>query len=343
MSRLSDPIVRADLRALQDSFEESEPLRDRKVLITGGAGFIGSWICDLLTSQGARVICLDDMSTGKPKNIVHLKKSAHFQFLRSDVAKRRQANVKCDLVLHLASHPSPEEYQAHPVETALANSEGTRNMLETARKNDAAFLFASSSEVYGDAQIVPTPEEYWGNVNPLGPRSCYDEGKRFGEALCMAYYRTYGIDVRITRIFNTYGPRLRADGLYARALSRFIQQALSGSNVTVYGKGNQTRSFCYITDTVLALILAITRKEMKAQVVNVGNPQEISILSLAQRIIQILGSKSKVTFHERPQDDPQRRCPDISRSKTLMSWNPRIGLYEGLARTIKWFGTNRDI
>lgn len=309
-------------------------------MITGGAGFIGSWICDLLISHGARVTCLDDMSTGHSRNIAHLKRNVRFKFLRTNVAKSQPTNVKCDLVLHLASHPSPEEYQKHPVETVLTNSEGTRNMLDMARKNDAPFLLASSSEVYGDAQVVPTPEAYWGNVNPIGPRSCYDEGKRFAEALCVVYHRAYGMDIRITRIFNSYGPRLRADGLYARALSRFIQQALSGSNLTVYGKGDQTRSFCYITDTVLALVLAATRREMKGQVVNVGNPVEISILSLAERIIRILGSKSTVTFHERPEDDPQRRCPDISRSKMLLSWTPRVGLEEGLRRTIQWFSRN---
>jgi UDP-glucuronate decarboxylase len=325
---------------MHDSFEESEPLGGRRVLITGGCGFIGSWICDLLISIGARVICLDDMSTGHSRNITHLKKNTRFKFLRYDVAKRQRLALKCDLVFHLASHPSPDEYQKHPVETILPNSEGTRNMLELARKNDTPFLFASSSEIYGDAQVVPTPEAYWGNVNPIGPRSCYDEGKRFGEAICMAYNRAYGIDVRIARIFNTYGPRLRADGLYARAISRFIRQALSVSDVTVYGSGEQTRSFCYVTDTVLALMLAATRKEMKAQVVNVGNPQEISILSLAERIIKILGSKSSVTFHGRSEDDPQRRCPDISRSKTLLSWAPRVNLEEGLSKTIEWFKTN---
>jgi len=214
-------------------------------------------------------------------------------------------------------------------------------MLEIARRADAKFLFASSSEVYGDAQVVPTPETYWGAVNPVGPRSCYDEGKRFGEALCMAYHRAYGVDVRISRIFNTYGPRLRADGYYARALSRFIKQALSASEVTVYGKGDQTRSFSYVSDTVHALLLIATREEMKGRIVNVGNPQEIPILALAKMIIEIVGSKSNITFHGRPIDDPQRRCPDISRLRTLLSWAPRVGLEDGLSKTIGWFRANR--
>jgi UDP-glucuronate decarboxylase len=247
---------------------------------------------------------------------------------------------KCNFIFHLASHPSPEEYQEHPVETIVGNSQGTLNMLEVAKKNHAALLFASSSEVYGDAQVVPTPETYWGNVNPIGPRSCYDEGKRFTEALCMAYHRAYGLDVRLVRIFNTYGPRLRADGLYARALSRFIKQALSGSDLTVYGRGDQTRSFCYITDTARALLLASTKDEMKAQVLNVGNPEEISILSLANAVIKAVGSHSKITYRKRPVDDPQRRCPDISRARALLSWAPRVSLEQGLSNTVKWLRAN---
>ncbi len=798
MSTSSDQIVASDLKAFQDSFDQREPFSGQKALVTGGAGFIGSWICDFLISQGASVICVDDMSTGLSRNIVSLGRNSRFKFLRTDVGKGLKPSVKCDLIFHLASHPSPEEYQKHPIETALTNSEGTRNILEIARKNDAPFLFASSSEVYGDAKVVPTPETYWGNVNPIGPRSCYDEGKRFGEALCMAYHRAYGLDVRITRIFNsipgnekvfflndnefhmeridqceqriskggrvkvpafdpgdgrvkiypvsklhrhpytgdlysiettygrrvrvtgdhslftrapngkavptfarllrkgdyvgiptrirvpvrdftkfrvaqslplnerqswklmitsprfrqiiqskqkrllscleasrhfkpaakrqtfrsmisryaastslplplirrlkikvpddakvrvywggkqhwipnliqldddllwlvgfflaegfkayargkcyaigfasdeyllvkaarilrtkfnvhitstraktgrpptirvnslivfevfekilklfeagvplwvlqlplrklervlegykdgdgthsgksvgrlldfntsrrrmaddislllmrfglvamvkrytttfrrrygarrfpfyrislrglssyrihnwhkgvkqnltarrtghiawarakkirrmqysgtvydfsvpaaenfvagsgvfchnTYGPRLRADGLYARALSRFIRQALSGSDVTVYGKGDQTRSFCYVTDTVLALLLAVEKRQMRGQVANVGNPRETTILSLAERIIKITKSKSKISFHQRPQDDPQRRCPDIARSRALLSWSPRVSLKDGLSRTIEWFRVSR--
>ena len=339
MRNLRNTALKEDLKELRTDFEGTV-FSERTIFVTGGAGFIGSWLCDFLVSVGARVICIDDLSTGLSKNLAHLTSSSRFKHVKSDVTKALPAIEEGDMIFHLASHPSPDEYQKHPVETLVANSKGTQNMLEVARRRDAVLLFASSSEVYGDARVVPTPETYWGNVNPVGPRSCYDEGKRFGEALCVAYNRTYGVDVRITRIFNTYGPRLRADGFYARALSRFVKQALAGSDLTVYGTGAQTRSFCYITDTLHALMLAASTSQMKAQVVNIGNPQELTILSLAQKIRSIVGSKSEITFHDRPTDDPERRCPDIARSKTLLSWSPRTSLEEGLRRTIQWFRAN---
>lgn len=338
MSRLSDATIIAGLESIRGSIDGI--FSGRRVLITGGAGFIGGWLCDVLISQGATVDCVDDMSTGLMRNVNHLVNERRYKFVKCDVTRSLPMTEKWDFIFHLASHPSPEEYQEHPVETIVANSQGTQNILEAARQSDATALFASSSEVYGDAQVIPTPETYWGNVNPIGPRSCYDEGKRFGEALCMAYNRAYGVDVRMARIFNTYGPRLRADGLYARALSRFMTQALTGSNLTVYGKGDQTRSFCYVTDTVLALLLAAIKPEMKAQVINIGNPSELSILSLARTIIRIVRSTSEITFHDRPVDDPQRRCPDISRAGKLLSWAPRVGLEEGLSKTAYWFKAN---
>ncbi len=340
LTERSGDVIDTDLDFIQRSFA-GEAIENQRILVTGGGGFIGSWICEVLVSKGAMVHSVDDFSTGDTKNLERIFSHQNFNLTKIDVA-RSSMELKADLILHLASHASPEEYQQHPVETLAANSDGTRNMLELARKNDASLLFASSSEVYGDAEIIPTPESYWGRVNPIGPRSCYDEGKRFGEALCMAYNRAYGIDVRITRIFNTFGPRLRADGFYARALSRFMIQALSGTDVTVYGNGDQTRSFCYVSDLVIALLLAATRPEMKARVVNVGNSQEISILSLAKRIIRIVGSKSKITFHRRPADDPQRRCPDISQSRMLLSWAPRVSLEEGLSKTLEWFRGERS-
>ena len=342
MNSRPDPIVASDLETLPARFPEEISFEGRRVLITGGSGFIGSWLSDFLVTQGASVICLDDMSTGLEGNISHLVQNPRFEFLKRDVTRGPHADLKCNLIFHLASHPSPEEYEKHPVETIVGSSQGTLNTLEVARKNSAVLVFASTSEVYGDAQVIPTPESYWGNVNPIGPRSCYDEGKRFGEALCMAYNRAYGVDVRLVRIFNTYGPRLRADGLYARALSRFIIQALSGADVTIYGDGNQTRSFCYITDTASALLLVATRPDMKSQVVNVGNPNEISVLTLAQTIVNIVGSTSKITYHQRPVDDPQRRCPDISHAKTMLSWSPKVGLEEGLSKTIKWFAAKKS-
>jgi len=342
LNKTIDPVVAADIVALHANLTRARFFEGLNVIVTGGSGFIGSWLCDFLTGQGATVTCIDDMSTGMTQNINHLFEEPRFKFLRWDVSTKLPDDLQCDLVFHLASHPSPEEYQKNPVETLLGSSQGTMNMLENARMNDAPLVFASTSEVYGLAQLIPTPETYWGNVNPIGPRSCYDEGKRFGESLCMAYNRAYGVDVRVVRIFNTYGPRLRADGIYARALSRFITQALSGADVTVYGNGDQTRSFCYVTDTVRAVLLAAIQSEMKANVVNIGNPNEISILSLAETIVKAAGSKSKITHHERPVDDPQRRSPDISRAQALLSWYPIVSLEEGLSKTIKWFASNTN-
>jgi UDP-glucuronate decarboxylase len=211
------------------------------------------------------------------------------------------------------------------------------NVAELARKQDATVLFASTSEIYGDAQVVPTPETYWGNVNPVGPRSCYDEGKRFAEALFMAYHKQHGLDVKIARIFNTFGPRLREDGLYGRAMSRFIAQALADKPITIYGDGTQTRSFCYISDTIMGLILLATNEEADGEVVNVGNPQEVTILHLAERIREITKSRSQLTFHPLSKDDPKRRCPDINKMVKLLGWKPKIRLEQGLKRTTEWF------
>jgi UDP-glucuronate decarboxylase len=242
-----------------------------------------------------------------------------------------------DYILHLASRASPEDYQRYPIETLLANSLGSYQMLELARKFDARILFASSSEVYGDAKDVPTVESYWGNVNPIGLRSCYDVGKRFGEALFMAYYRNYGVDTRIVRIFNTYGPRLRADGPYGRVLSRFILQALCGQDITVYGNGMQTRSFCYVSDTSTAILKMLTTKELQGEVINVGNPVETTIWKLATLVKEVTNSDSKIVFYPSPPDDPKRRCPDINKAVQLLGWRPLVRLEEGLNRTISWF------
>ena len=307
----------------------------KRMLITGGAGFLGSWLCDFLTQTKAFVDCVDNQSTGLTQNVDHLIGKNNFNFQNHDVT---QGVDGCyDTILHLASHASPEEYQRHPVETLLVNSHGTQRLLELARLNDAVFLYSSTSEVYGDALVIPTPESYWGNVSSTGRRSCYDEGKRFGEALIMAYHRTYALDVRIVRIFNTYGPRLRADGFYGRALSRFIGQALSGSDITVHGNGEQTRSFCYVTDTVRAMLLTLKESRMKGEVVNVGNPHEVTILELAEKIKALTGSSSKITFQPRPEHDPQRRSPVITRANEILGWSPSVELDEGLRKTIEWF------
>jgi nucleoside-diphosphate-sugar epimerase len=334
-----DPIVKIDSDTIQKEIP-GESYAGKRILITGGAGFLGSWLCEFLVAVNALVECVDDQSTGVQENIDHLSGQSNFRFRNLDVTQG--VNGHYEMILHLASHASPDEYQKHPIETLLVNSHGTQNLLELARKNNAVFFYSSTSEVYGDALVIPTPESYWGNVSSIGPRSCYDEAKRYGEALIMAYYRTYGLDVRIVRIFNTYGPRLRADAFYGRALSRFITQALSGSDITVHGNGEQTRSFSYVTDTVRAMLLTLKESRMKGQVVNVGNPHEVTILELAEKIKRATKSSSRITFKPRPTHDPQRRSPDITRARELLGWSPRVPLEEGLKKTIEWFKNRKD-
>jgi len=333
--KLIDPIILEDIERIKGNLKK-EYFQGNKFLATGGAGFIGSWLCDLLISLDAEVICLDNLSTGINRNIDHLFDKPKFDFVNDDVCTFKTGD-EFDYILHMASHASPEEYQTHPIETLRASSVGSVNMAELARKRDATVLFASTSEIYGDAEVVPTPETYWGKVNPIGPRSCYDEGKRFAEALFMAYHKEYGLDVKIARIFNTFGPRLREDGLYGRAMSRFITQALTNKPITIYGDGMQTRSFCYISDTIMGLILLTTSKKTDGEVVNVGNPQEVTILQLAKRIKELTKSRSHLTFHLLPKDDPKRRCPNTSKIEKLLGWKPKISLEQGLERTIKWF------
>lgn len=336
-----DEIVSEDVQRIINSSKTSV-FKDKNVLVTGGAGFIGSYLCDVFAELGANVTCLDDFSTGLIENIDHLLKRRNFKLVKKDVCNFNDEE-KNDFVLHLASRASPEEYQLHPVKTLLDNSYGSYMMLELARKNNSRILFASSSEVYGDAKIFPTPEIYWGNVNPVGVRSCYDEGKRFGEALFMAFHREHGLDTRIVRIHNTYGPRLRADGNYARALSRFALQALRDWDLTVYGDGNQTRTFCYVTDTVLGILLALNTEKSEGDVINIGSSCEMPILDLAKKIRKIVGSKSQITFHPLPEDDPKRRCPDVTKARRILNWTPKVSLEEGLDRTIRWFRTCKEI
>lgn len=333
--RLIDAIISEDIKRIKGDLK-SEHFQGKKFLITGGAGFIGSWLCDLLASLEAEVTCLDNLSTGRNRNIDHLFGSPRFDFVNGDVCSF-ETKRKFDYVLHMAGHASPEEYQTHPIETLRASSLGSASMSELGRKLDATILFASTSEIYGDAEVVPTPETYWGKVNPIGPRSCYDEGKRFAEALFIAYHRQYGLNVKIARIFNTYGPRLREDGLYGRAMSRFITQALKDKPITIFGDGKQTRSFCYISDTITGLTLLATNKKADGEVLNVGNPQEVTILQLAERIKELTKSRSQLTFHPLPKDDPKRRCPDIKKIEKRLGWKPRINLEHGLKRTIEWF------
>lgn len=335
-----DKIVSEDVESILRRIK-GDALKGSDVLVTGGGGFLGSYLCDVLAKAQASVTCLDNFSTGIVKNVDHLSKARSFKLLNGDVSSF-QSNDKYDFVLHFASRASPDEYQLNPVKTLLANSEGSHRMLELARHNDSRILFASSSEVYGDPQVFPTPESYWGNVNPVGVRSCYDEGKRYGEALFMAYHRQYGLDTRIVRIHNTYGPRLRADGAYARALSRFVLQALRGEPLTVYGDGSQTRSFCYVTDTITGILLALIDDNMKGEIFNIGNQRETQVLELAKKIVRITGSGSEMTLNRLPEDDPKRRRPDVGKANRKLNWAPTVDLEDGLKRTIEWFKLNLE-
>jgi len=335
-----DSIIKGDIDEIIKSID-SQPFLGKKVLVSGGSGFLGSWICDVLTNIGSKVICLDNLSTGVFENVEHLKRSKDFEFEKADVCTYTR-NPKVDMVFHLASRPAPEDYQKHPVETALANSEGTKQMLELARKHDSRVLFASSSEAYGDPEVFPTPESYEGRVNPLGPRSCYEEGKRFGEALCKAYHDQYDIDVRIARIFNSYGPRLRAEGFYGRVVSRFILQSLKGEDLTVFGDGSQTRSFCYVTDTVNGLVSQMADEERGADVLNLGSENETKILDLARNIVELSAAHSGLKYLPFPHGDHLRRQPDITKARKMLGWEPKVGLDQGLSRTAKWFRNNNS-
>ncbi len=335
-----DKIINEDLEKIKDAVN-GNAFAGKRVLVTGGAGFIGSWVCDVLIGFDALVTALDDLSTGRKKNIAHLTKNSSFKFLKSDVCAFN-TKEKFDFIFHMAGHASPDEYQAHPIETLQTSALGSFRIAELARKNDASLLFASTSEVYGDTEVIPTPESYWGKVNPIGPRSCYDEGKRFAEALLMAYNKQFGLDVKIARIFNSYGPRLREDGLYGRAMSRFILQGLNNKPITVYGDGKQTRSFCYITDTVIGLMLMMMSSKARGEVVNLGNTQEVTILELAKKIKESTKCKSPLEFQPLPKDDPKRRSPNISKIEKLVCWTPNVNLEEGIKRTIAWFSINSN-
>ncbi|MFA5393615.1 MAG: UDP-glucuronic acid decarboxylase family protein [Candidatus Ratteibacteria bacterium] len=308
-----------------------------KVLIAGGAGFIGSYLCEHYCGQNAEVICLDNLITGSRENIASLLDRKNFTFLEANVFQPLPRMPKgINLIFNLASPASPVDYYRYPLETLRVGSAGTENLLELALKEGAAFTLASTSEVYGDPKVHPQKEDYWGNVNPNGPRSVYDESKRYAEAITAAYRRKYGLKTAISRIFNTYGPRLRpADG---RVVSNFISQALAGTPVTVYGDGGQTRSLCYVSD----LVAGLTRLAGKANavdnvVVNLGNSREITILELAGMVISLCHSRSELVFQPLPDDDPTRRCPDISQAKFILGWEPLVSLEEGLNKTISWF------
>ncbi|MBI5038221.1 MAG: SDR family oxidoreductase [Nitrospirae bacterium] len=309
-----------------------------RVLVTGGAGFIGSYLCERFLQEGYEVICMDNLITGSVDNIGHIKDS-RFSFIHYDVTNYVYVQGKLDYILHFASPASPLDYLEYPIQTLKVGSLGTHKALGLAKEKGASLLIASTSEVYGDPLIHPQNEDYWGNVNPIGPRGVYDEAKRFAEALTMAYQRYHKVDTRIVRIFNTYGPRMRIkDG---RAIPNFIAQALKDEDVTVYGDGAQTRSFCYITDLVEG-IYRLLMSDYNLPV-NIGNPHEMTVARMAKEIISLTGSKSRIVQMPLPEDDPKVRQPDITRAKTILGWEPRVELREGLRHTIGYFRKKMEI
>jgi dTDP-glucose 4,6-dehydratase len=304
-----------------------------RAIITGGAGFIGSHLCESLLNREWDIVCLDNLLTGAAENLASFRSSPRFQFKKQDVTEPFQIDSPVDFVLHFASPASPVDFPRHPIEIMKVGSLGTFHALELAREKAARFLLASTSECYGDPEVHPQSEDYWGRVNPVGPRAAYDESKRVAEALTMSYHRVYSLGTKIARIFNTYGPRMRLDD--GRALPNFVGQALRGEDLTVYGDGSQTRSFCYISDLAEGIYALMMSKENLP--VNLGNPEEITILDFARRILALTGSKSKIVFRPLPQDDPKQRCPDISRARKLLGWVPKVSLEEGLRRTIAYY------
>lgn len=305
------------------------------VLVTGGAGFIGSHLCAALLAREHRVTCVDNLSTGTARNIESLLSHPEFSFLRRDVLLPLPEEVAPDVIFHLASPASVPDYLSRPLETMAVNSEGTRLMLELARRHGARLLFTSTSEIYGDPLVHPQPETYWGNVGTLGPRACYDEAKRFGESLVMAYVRVHGVDARIVRIFNTYGPHSRLDD--GRIVPNFVMQALRNEPITIYGDGSQTRSFCYVSDLVRGLLSAMFSDDSRGEVFNLGNPDEYTVREFADLVARFVGSEVDVMYYPLPIDDPTRRCPDITKARQVLHWEPTTDLETGMEETIRWF------
>lgn len=303
------------------------------ILLAGGAGFLGSHFCDFLLEKGHSVYCIDNFITGKKENIKHLLNNKKFKFKKTDITKKFSIKEKFDCVINFASIASPVFYDKYKIETLLVGSYGTYNLLELARKNKAKFLFTSTSEVYGDPACNPQEETYWGNVNPIGKRSMYDESKRFSEALIMNYHRVYGLDTKMVRIFNTYGPRMNMND--GRVVPQFINQALNNKPITVFGKGTQTRSLCYVSDLIAGIYKLLMSKEHTP--VNIGNPHELTVKDIAKTIIKLTNSKSKIIYKPLPEDDPKKRRPDISKAKKILKWEPKVDLNQGLLKTIDYF------
>ncbi|MBN1763343.1 MAG: SDR family oxidoreductase [Methanomicrobia archaeon] len=317
----------------------SEDIEGKRVLVTGGAGFLGSWISETLVEEGASVICLDNLVSGLKVNISHLLDKDNFRFVQHDIAQPIFFDEPLDIVMHLASRASPFEFEQYPIQILKANTLGIWIALGIAKKHGARFLYTSTSEIYGapPETEIPTSEEYRGNVNPIGPRSCYDEAKRCGESYVIAYRMQHGLDTRIARIFNTYGPRMRAEGVYGRVIPRFIEQALGDKPLTIFGDGTQTRSFCYVTDQVEGLLRLAFLDDAEGAIVNIGSEEEMTILDLASVIKELTESSSELHFYPLPKDDPPRRKPNISKAKEILRWEPKIELRDGLERTIRYF------
>ncbi len=303
-----------------------------RTLVTGGAGFLGSHLCEYLLNKGHEVVCMDNLITGSKDNISHIK-SEQFQFVEHNVSEFINLEGELDYILHFASPASPIDYLELSIQTLKVGALGTHNALGLAKEKKAVFFLASTSEVYGDPLIHPQPEDYWGNVNPIGPRGVYDEAKRFAEAITMAYHRVHGINTKIIRIFNTYGPRMRIND--GRAIPNFLKQALTGKDLTVYGEGSQTRSFCYVSDLIEGIYRLLTSDQNNP--INIGNPNEMTIKEMADKILQATNSESKITYVPLPEDDPKVRQPDITRAKKYLNWEPVVGLDEGLQSTLKYF------
>ncbi len=304
-----------------------------RIVVAGGAGFIGSHYCDRMIQEGHEVLALDNLITGREHNISHLSREPRFHFRNQDVTKSFEVEGPVDCVVNMASPASPKDYLEHPIETLEVGSIGSRNLLELARAKGARYMVTSTSECYGDPLVHPQAETYWGNVNPVGPRSCYDESKRFAEAITMAYHRAYGLRTNIARIFNTYGPRMKLDD--GRVVPAFMDQALKGERMTIFGDGSQTRSFCYVSDMVDGLYRLMQSDERYP--VNLGNSIELTILEFAQRVRELTGTTSELVYMPLPEDDPRQRRPDIAKAKAVLGWEPQVGLEEGLRHTVDYF------